>query len=155
MNRKYISRRLANNYSPEEMKLMMACVRRSPQARPPMSQVCDSFTNINYGKCMFFFPNSQAPTQQVVLVLEGIATPDTLGDEPIPSSGDLTSGSAHSMSSSNAGYITTENTTDLPFRLETEYMTACVESSVPVNSHITSHNLPGLSGIGKGSNPLV
>lgn len=39
--------RLANNYDPEEMKLMVACacacVRRLPQARPPMSQVFDRF----------------------------------------------------------------------------------------------------------------
>lgn len=45
--------RLATDYSLEEMKLMVtcafACVRRSPQARPPMSQVCNLITT-NYGK---------------------------------------------------------------------------------------------------------
>ncbi|KAF3328694.1 proline-rich receptor-like protein kinase PERK1 [Carex littledalei] len=95
--------RLANNYNSEEMKLMVACasacVRWSPQARPPMSQV--------------------------VLVLEGIATPDTLGDEPIQSSGDLTSGSRQSMS----GYTTTDDTTtDISMNLETEYITAYINS---------------------------
>ncbi|XP_078175310.1 proline-rich receptor-like protein kinase PERK15 [Carex rostrata] len=53
--------RLANNYNLHEMNLIIACasacVRQSPQARPPMSQV--------------------------VLVLEGISTPDTLGYVPI------------------------------------------------------------------------
>ena len=44
--------RLANNYNSEEMNIMVACasacVRQSPQARPPMSQVYDLFTSINY-----------------------------------------------------------------------------------------------------------
>ncbi|KAJ1685119.1 hypothetical protein LUZ63_016509 [Rhynchospora breviuscula] len=50
--------RLANNYSLTEMKLMVACasacVRWSPQARPPMSQVCESCTKIISGKKFIF-----------------------------------------------------------------------------------------------------
>jgi hypothetical protein len=52
--------RLANNYNPSELKLMVACasacVRRLPQARPPMSQVCNSFTKINHKKLQFSLP---------------------------------------------------------------------------------------------------
>jgi hypothetical protein len=44
---------LENNYSLQEMKIMIdcafACVRWTPQARPPMSQVCNLIVT-SYGK---------------------------------------------------------------------------------------------------------
>lgn len=73
-------------------------------------------------------------------MLEGIATTDTLGDEPIESSGDLTSRSTHNISSSDAGYITTDDTTDNSMNLETEYMTAYV------NPHMNAVKLSGSTG---------
>ncbi|XP_078175316.1 proline-rich receptor-like protein kinase PERK15 isoform X2 [Carex rostrata] len=108
--------RLENNYNLHEMNLIAACasacVRQSPQARPPMSQV--------------------------VLVLEGISTPDTLGYEPIQSSGDLTSGSGHSMSE----HTTTDDTTDISMNLDTEYITAYIDLSTPeqIPHHVASMN---------------
>ncbi|KAF3328703.1 Proline-rich receptor-like protein kinase PERK4 [Carex littledalei] len=104
--------RLAADYSLEEMKLMVtcafACVRRSPQARPPMSQV--------------------------VLVLEGIATPDTLGEESIKSSVNLSSPGTFGTSSSISEHIRTESTRNLPVGVETEYMTACID--LPLSDNV-------------------
>jgi hypothetical protein len=76
-------------------------------------------------------------------VLEGITTPDTLGDEPIQISGDLTSVSTYGMSSSDAGNTTTDDTSDISINLETEYMTAYVDSRIPMDPHMTASHLSG------------
>ncbi|XP_078174998.1 PTI1-like tyrosine-protein kinase At3g15890 isoform X2 [Carex rostrata] len=115
---KIVDPRLATDYNLEEMKLMVtcafACVRRSPQARPPMSQV--------------------------VLVLEGIATADTLSEELIQSSGNLSCPDTFSTSSSNSEHVRTESTRSFSAGIETEYMTACIDLHLSDNADINRNS---------------